>query len=81
MEIREIATLLALVREEVGISLVPALAIPPDTKGIAAISLEPRTTRRLAVMIDADSPQSPAARAFLRATAESAQQEVVPSPI
>jgi DNA-binding transcriptional LysR family regulator len=65
LEIRDVSTLLALVREGVGVSLVPELAIPAGTRGISTVSLEPRSARSLGVLFDPKAPLSPAARAFL----------------
>jgi DNA-binding transcriptional LysR family regulator len=65
LEVRDVSTLLALVREGVGVSLVPELAIPPGTRGISTISLEPRSARSLGVLLATGAPLSPAARAFL----------------
>lgn len=65
LEVRDVSTLLALVREGVGVSLVPELAIPPGTRGIATVPLDPRRSRNLGVLLAPKSPQSPAAGAFL----------------
>ena len=65
LEVREVSTLLALVREGLGVSLVPELAIPPDARGLARISLEPRSVRRLGMLMAPKAPRSPALSAFL----------------
>lgn len=55
-------TILSMVRENMGIAMVPAMLIEPDMDGICAISLEPR------LMFDVylgTHLQSPAANAFL----------------
>ena len=65
LEVREVSTLLALVSEGVGLSLVPELAIPPDARGLARVSLEPRSVRRLGMLVAPEAPRSPVLSAFL----------------
>ncbi|POM24921.1 Hydrogen peroxide-inducible genes activator [Actinomadura rubteroloni] len=62
--VREMATLLALVREDIGVSLVPSLALPERPDGIAQVPLAP-TAPRILHLAAHDRP-GPAARAFLR---------------
>jgi DNA-binding transcriptional LysR family regulator len=58
------ATLLAMVREGLGVSIVPALSLGISHDGIVALPLRPRAPRAL-LLGAADSDLSPAAEAFI----------------
>jgi len=49
-EVRDISTLVAMVREGLGVSLIPELAIPKDAGGIVTARLKPRARRKLAML-------------------------------
>jgi len=67
MAVRELPTLLALVREGLGVTLVPELALPPGAPaGLRGVGLEPGVRRRL-VLATASPAPSPVLRAFLTA--------------
>ena len=66
--VREMATLLALVREQLGVTVVPELALT-DRRGLAAIPIRPLTYRRLVLTPAEPHDVGPAARAFLDLTA------------
>jgi DNA-binding transcriptional LysR family regulator len=57
------ATLLAMVREGLGVSIVPALSLGTGRDGITALPLRPRAPRLL-LLSARDADLSPAARAF-----------------
>jgi DNA-binding transcriptional LysR family regulator len=62
--VTDMSTLLALVREGLGVSIIPALSLGGRHDGIAALALRPRAPRRLLLGIK-DADLGPAARAFL----------------
>jgi molybdate transport repressor ModE-like protein len=68
-EVRDQATLLMMVREGLGVSLLPALTIPAEAKGIRTIPLAVAAWRELALCVREGATRSPALAAFLR-TAE-----------
>jgi DNA-binding transcriptional LysR family regulator len=71
LRVRDMTTLLALVREQVGITVVPELSLT-DRRGLTAIPVTPLTYRRL-ILTPADPRDiGPAARAFLELTAQTA---------
>jgi DNA-binding transcriptional LysR family regulator len=61
----DMATLLAMVREGLGISIVPELALRTSPSGLAALPLRPRAPRHLHLAWADPVHPSPAARAFL----------------
>jgi DNA-binding transcriptional LysR family regulator len=69
LRVRDMTTLLALVREQVGVTVVPELSLT-DRRGLAAIPVTPLTYRRL-ILTPADPRDvGPTARAFLDLTAQ-----------
>lgn len=62
--IRDMTTLLAMVREELGVSVVPQLALARSLAGITALPLRPRAPRELLLATRAARDLSPAGRAF-----------------
>jgi DNA-binding transcriptional LysR family regulator len=67
LRVRDMTTLLALVREHVGITVIPELSLI-DRRGLATMPITPPTYRRL-VLTPADPRDvGPAARAFLNLT-------------
>ncbi|MDX6742369.1 LysR family transcriptional regulator [Actinocorallia sp. A-T 12471] len=65
--VQRMDTLLAMVREDLGVSVVPSLALPELLDGIRAIPLRPPAPRSLLLAAPADTEPTPAARAFLDA--------------
>ncbi|GAA5057780.1 DNA-binding transcriptional LysR family regulator [Thermocatellispora tengchongensis] len=65
--IRELATLLAMVRTGVGVSMVPGLTRAMLTPGLAMVPLTERVTRRLVLTAPPTTPCHPAASALLEA--------------
>lgn len=63
--VRNVTSILALVRRGVGVTLLPSLSVPRDDEGIRFLSLAGAAIRRnVGVMSRADSTLSPVARAF-----------------
>ncbi|MET3803190.1 DNA-binding transcriptional LysR family regulator [Nakamurella sp. UYEF19] len=63
--IREMATLLAMVRDDLGVSVVPSFAVDPAPIGLVTVPLRPRVPRHLLLAAPTADQLSPAARAFL----------------
>lgn len=64
-QVRELTTILAMVRENLGISLVPSLALSGGFDGTVTLPLRPRAPRRLLLAAPGGTEVSRAARAFL----------------
>jgi DNA-binding transcriptional LysR family regulator len=71
--VRDPAALLAMVREGVGVSIVPELSVPSGERRLAAIPLDPPARRRLCAVTSRDG-LSPAANAFLDSLAAAGRQ-------
>lgn len=65
-EVRDQATLLMMVKEGLGVSLLPALAIPERAEGIRTVPLSVSAWRDLALGVRVGGARSPALAAFLR---------------
>jgi len=63
--IHEMATLLAMVRENLGVSVVPSLALDGTREDVAALPLRPRAPRTLLLAAPSEANLSPAGAAFL----------------
>ncbi|MBA9007220.1 LysR family transcriptional regulator [Thermomonospora cellulosilytica] len=63
--VHTMSTLLAMVRENVGVSVIPSLALDERRDGIAAVPLRPPAPRSLLLAARSEQDLSPAARAFL----------------
>ncbi len=68
-EVRGIETMIAFVREGLGISVVPELALPDDVAGLALRPLDPPATREVVVARQLDREPTPGVAAFLRLAA------------
>jgi DNA-binding transcriptional LysR family regulator len=73
-EARDISTVLGMVREGLGISIVPELALPEKVPGIRLVPLRPMIRREIVVAIRSDQSTSPAAKAFLARTLQWSKQ-------
>jgi DNA-binding transcriptional LysR family regulator len=63
--VRDVPTILAMVREGLGVTIVPRLNLPVPPQGLAVQSLTPPMFRSLAFGTVADRPAPPMVRAFL----------------
>jgi DNA-binding transcriptional LysR family regulator len=68
--VREMPTLLAMIQEEIGVSIVPAWSIPFEIPRIKTLHLHPSVYRQLALAVPSLERASPAVKLFL----EQAQQ-------
>lgn len=63
--VRDVDTVLALVAEGLGVTVVPALALPAALPNVAVLPLEPPIRRRLALAVRSRDAVAPAVAAFL----------------
>lgn len=64
--VQEAATILAMVQEGLGVTIVPELVVPDGYPGVQVLRLEPSTLRKLGLVARRKSAASPAVAAFLR---------------
>lgn len=75
-DVQDLSTLVSLVREGLGISVVPNVAFPETPPGVALLPLAPRVRRELGFALNSWEHPSPALSAFVRALHEmSASQQ------
>jgi DNA-binding transcriptional LysR family regulator len=65
-EVQDLSTLVSLVREGLGISIVPRVAFPETPPGVALLPLLPAVPRELGFALKSWEHQSPALAAFVR---------------
>lgn len=65
-EAREVPTILGMVEEGLGISIIPELALPNVTERLRPVPLDPPVRRSLGVVTSSPENLSPAVEAFLR---------------
>jgi DNA-binding transcriptional LysR family regulator len=65
-EVREATTILAMVREGLGITMMPELLLPPDYPGVRGVPLSPPARRRLALAFPSLAGAPPAVQTFVR---------------
>ncbi|MGO0059628.1 LysR family transcriptional regulator [Brevibacillus fluminis] len=65
-EVQDTATILAMVKQGLGITILPQMALPDDTKGISAVRLDPPVYRHLGLAVQSSAAASPAVRTFIR---------------
>lgn len=67
LEVREMTAILAMVREGMGISIIPEMALPTQLPpGIKTLHLQPTTWRHLALAVPSRETISPATKMFLQ---------------
>jgi DNA-binding transcriptional LysR family regulator len=65
-EVRDTASITAMVRERLGVTIMPELSIPDDRTGLRALPLDPPARRRLSLAVLHDAEPLPAALALMR---------------
>jgi DNA-binding transcriptional LysR family regulator len=65
-EVRDMATIFAMVQEELGVTLVPALALPLTPVGVRALPLDPPVQRPIGLVVRSRDAASPAVTAFIQ---------------
>ena len=69
-DVQDLSTLVSLVREGLGISIVPRVAFPETPPGVALLALSPRIRRELGFALGSPERASPALLEFVRALRE-----------
>lgn len=64
--IEDMTTLIAMVKEEIGWTIVPEKALPEQLKGVVTIPLVPIVHRRIGLAVPSIKTASPAVQAFIR---------------
>lgn len=64
-QVIETATIVNMVREGLGLTMIPALAVPSNLEGVALLRVEPPARRRLALAVHKTYLSSPAVSAFI----------------
>jgi DNA-binding transcriptional LysR family regulator len=65
-EVRDTASITAMVRERLGVTIMPELSIPDDRSGLGVLPLDPPAQRRLSLAVLHDAEPLPAALALMR---------------
>jgi DNA-binding transcriptional LysR family regulator len=65
-EVRDTGSIAAMVRERLGVTIMPELSIPEDRTGLRVLSLDPPARRRLSLAVLHDAEPLPAALALMR---------------
>jgi DNA-binding transcriptional LysR family regulator len=66
-DVRDTASIAAMVRERLGVTIMPELSIPDDRSGLRVLPLEPPAERRLSLAVLHDAEPLPAALALMQA--------------
>jgi len=74
-EVQDLGTLVSMVREGLGFSIVPRLAFPAALPGVTLVPVTPRIQRNLGLAIRDREHALPALRAFIRAIEETAAKQ------
>jgi len=69
-EVRDAASIAAMVRERLGVAIMPELSIPDDRNGLRVLPLDPAAHRRLNLAVLADAEPLAAALALMRLAEE-----------
>lgn len=70
VEVREWSSAFTLVRENIGVTLVPEMTLPSQLQGLRVMPLKPRIDREFALVVAANKPPSAAVQALLNMLAE-----------
>lgn len=65
-EVRDTTSIVAMVRERLGVSVMPELSIPDDRSGVRILPLDPPAQRHLALAVLPDAEPLPAALALMQ---------------
>lgn len=77
MEVREWSSAFTLVRENIGVTLVPEMTLPGNRQGLRVLPVHPRIHREFALVAALDKKTSPAVQALLDMLAEPILSSVV----
>jgi len=76
VEVREWSSAFTLVRENLGVTLVPEMTLPTDRRGLRIIALTPRIERVFSLVLPAGQAASPAVQALLDLVADTARATI-----
>ena len=76
VEVREWNSAFTLVRENLGVTLVPEMTLPADRQGLRIIALTPRIERVFSLVLPAGQTPSPAVQALLDLVADTARATI-----
>jgi len=76
-EVRDTASIAAMVRERLGVTIMPELSIPDDRTGLRVLGLAPPAHRRLRLAVLQDAEPLPAALALMRLAEERSEPAAV----
>ena len=76
VEVREWNSAFTLVRENLGVTLVPEMTLPADRQGLRIIALTPRIERVFSLVLPAGQAASPAVQALLDLVADTARATI-----
>lgn len=65
VEVREWSSAFTLVRENIGVTLVPEMTLPSQLQGLRVVPLKPRIDREFALVVAANKPPSAAVQALM----------------
>lgn len=70
MEVRDVLTILNMVQEGIGVSIVPELTIPSSFPGIRTLDIEPGHFRNISIAVNSVERATPAVERFIKITKE-----------
>jgi DNA-binding transcriptional LysR family regulator len=70
VEVREWSSAFTLVRENIGVTLVPEMTLPSQLQGLRVVPVKPRIDREFALVAAANKPPSAAVQALMGMLAE-----------
>jgi len=70
VEVREWSSAFTLVRENIGVTLVPEMTLPTHLQGLRVVPVKPRIDREFALVVAANKQPSAAVQALLSMLAE-----------
>ncbi|GGK25269.1 DNA-binding transcriptional regulator, LysR family [Pseudomonas koreensis] len=76
VEVREWSSAFTLVRENLGVTLVPEMTLPADRQGLRVIALSPPIERVFSLVLPAGQAASPAVQALLDLVADTARATI-----
>jgi molybdate transport repressor ModE-like protein len=65
LELSDVNTVLAMVKEGLGVTLIPAMSLPDDLPDLHILHMDPPVYRQLSAIVGSIQSASPAARAFI----------------
>jgi DNA-binding transcriptional LysR family regulator len=63
--VRDTNSILAMVAEHLGVTIMPELSLPTENTGVCIVPIEPAERRTILLAVPSDAPPLPAATAFI----------------